>query len=463
MSDHKIVMTALADLVPADLNPKKHALKDLRASMGRFGFTEPIMVDERTQKIVAGHGRLETAAALFADGADAPAGIDVSIGPDGSPVWLVPVVRGWASKDDTEAQAYLVASNRLTQLGGWDNTGLAEILEEVERNAGLAGTGYDNDDLAELRRLLEREDKPALTGVDDVPKKPKKARSELGDVYLLGEHRLVCGDSRDGGTIREALGGKAIDLVFTDPPYGVSYGAKNTFLNVHGGGRGNQIETELDSDELSGTELSDFLTTCFQTTLAHCRPGAVWFVCSPPGPNNHLFGSVLGRLGIWRQTIIWVKDQFVLGRGDFHYRHEVLFAGEAPLALDDYEEPPDDGYEDIRFGWVPGSSHRRPMTRRLDTIWEIPRPHASKLHPTMKPVELVQRGLEASSAPRDVVFDPFSGSGSTLIACHTNDRVFCGIELSPAYVDVICKRFEEHTGITPELEGRGARSFLQDS
>jgi site-specific DNA-methyltransferase (adenine-specific) len=187
--------------------------------------------------------------------------------------------------------------------------------------------------------------------------------------------------------------------------------------------------------------LERLLAAAFGVALRASAPGAVWYVAAPAGPVTGVFASALRDLGVWRQTLVWVKDQFVMGHSDFHYRHESLF-----------------------YGWAPGAAHRAPPHRDLDTVWEIPRPKRSAEHPTMKPVALVDRALANSSRPGDVVLDPFAGSGSTLIAAHGLGRRARCVELDPRYVDVICRRYQEHTGDKPVLEATGEpHDFTEDS
>ncbi len=155
-------------------------------------------------------------------------------------------------------------------------------------------------------------------------------------------------------------------------------------------------------------------------------------MAAPAGPLFVEFGVILNELGVWRQTLIWVKDQFVLGRSDYHYRHEPIF-----------------------YGWLPGAAHHELPDRTQDTVWEIARPKTSEAHPTMKPVELVERAINNSSDLGDIVLDPFGGSGTTLIACQSAGRSARLVELDPKYVDVVCKRYQQYTGQKPILESTG--------
>lgn len=214
------------------------------------------------------------------------------------------------------------------------------------------------------------------------------------------------------------LDGVRSRLIWTDPPYGVAYTGKT------------KDALTIENDDLDEGALEALLHDAMTNACANSEPGAAWYVAAPGGPLWHVFATVLKRLGVWRHTIIWVKDRFVLGRADYHYRHEPIF-----------------------YGWTEGGAHYFVDDRTQDTVWEVQRPGRSEEHPTMKPVELVERAIRNSSRPGDPVLDMFCGSGTTIIAAHNTGRVGHGIELSPAYCDVICKRFEQHTGIVPVRDG----------
>jgi site-specific DNA-methyltransferase (adenine-specific) len=214
------------------------------------------------------------------------------------------------------------------------------------------------------------------------------------------------------------LGGEHADLVWTDPPYGVGYVGKTA------------DRLQIPNDALEGRALQGLLAAAFDSALPHLRPGAAVYVAAPSGALFLDFAVVLAERNLWRQTLVWVKDQFVMGRSDYHYRHESIF-----------------------YGWVPGGPHRAPPDRTQDTVWEIDRPRRSAEHPTMKPVALIARALENSTLPGQLVVDPFAGSGSTLIAAHGSGRAARLIELDPDYADVICRRFQGHTGVLPVRNG----------
>jgi len=238
------------------------------------------------------------------------------------------------------------------------------------------------------------------------------------------------------------------EVVFSDPPYGVSYvGKTKDALKIQNDGAGT---------------LRALLYRALRPALEYCNPGGAWYICAPHGPQFLDFAQVLTDLGVWRQTLLWVKDAFVMGRSDFHYRHEAIFVGDAPAGgsgpavavpgpdlppvTPEYTEGETGAADSIIYGWAPGGSHLAPHGRKQDTCWFIKRPKASRDHPTMKPVSLVLKALHNSSKRGDRVHDPFLGSGTTLLACEELGRVCLGCELAPGYCDVIVRRWQEMTG-----------------
>jgi len=231
----------------------------------------------------------------------------------------------------------------------------------------------------------------------------------VGRLRLRSRHRVLCGDSTKAEDVERLMDGQKADAVITDPPYGVDYvGKTKDALVVHNDGRDG---------------LNDLLTNALGYAADFCKSGGIWYVAAPPGPQFADFASVLSNLEIWRQTLVWVKDVMVLGRSDYHYRHEAIF-----------------------YGWKPGAAHQDPPDRKQTTVWEFDRPKASREHPTMKPVSLYAKMLENSTRQDSVIYEPFGGSGTTLIAAEQLDRRCFGMEISPQYCDVIVRRFENLTG-----------------
>ena len=379
-------------------NPRRGDVDAVAASLTRFGQRKPIVVSE-DGVIVAGNHTWEAAKRL------------------GWP--QIAVVR--VADDDATAKAFALADNRTAELGGYDEEALLDLIRAVgDFDPDLLGdTGWDDESVQDL---IDRID-PGLPDVpppDDPPEPPADPRSVLGDVWLLGSHRVVCGDATDVGAFHALLGGDRADSVWTDPPYGVDYVGKTADALT------------IQNDAQSAGDLEDFLRGSLGATSSAVKPGGSWYVAAPSGDLFHTFGTVLLELGVWRHTLVWVKDAFVMGRADYHYRHESIF-----------------------YGWQPGGPHDWFGGRDKDTVLEVPRPRSSREHPTMKPIELVARCLNNSAPRGGVVLDPFGGSGSTLMACEYTGRKARLIELDPRYVDVICRRWQEYTGSKPVLESTG--------
>lgn len=438
----EIAYTPLDDLVVHERNPKAHDVEGIAGAIRRFGFMDPVVVDERTGKLAAGHGRLAAldvyrrrAAAGEQGWTEPPAGIDVR-----GDVWLVPQVIGWQSASDAEAEAALVALNRWTEVGGWDDEALLDLLQDLAADDALAGVGYDDDDLDELRARLDAARSRDLTD-DDPPPLPDEPTARPGEVWTVGPHRIVCGDATDPRVLAAALDGAVAEMVWTDPPYGVAYESK-----------GAKVARPIRGDDLDLATLEALLRDSLGPALRQTRPGSPWYVACPAGPSLLAFATVLTELGVWRQTICWAKDRMVLSRHDYHGQHESLLYGwtpdgpPPPVEVDEADAAYLPEHDEILYGWTPGGRHVWIGGRQQTSVWSIPRPSRSVEHPTMKPLALVGRSILNSSLPGAVVLDPFAGSGSTLVAAARTDRVGVGIELDPGYVDVVVSRLVAETG-----------------
>ena len=368
-------------------NARTHGTKNLaaiRASLERFGQRQPLVVS-KDGVVIAGNGRLEAAREMG---------------------WThIAVVR--VEDTHAEASAYAIADNRTSDLAGWDDGVLAEILEELrDEDAELAAaTGYSERDIDRMLRVRSRS--AAEVSEAEPGGLPAKPETRVGDLWTMGRHRLLCGDStRD---IPLVMAPESASAVITDPPYGVDYTGKTE--------EAKKIRNDGKAD------LRPILEAALPAALERTKPGGAWYVFSPAGPNFAVFSDVITGLGVWRQTLIWVKDSMVLGRSDYHYRHEPIF-----------------------YGWAPGASHRAPDDRKQTTVLEFDRPKKSREHPTMKPVALVAQLIENSTDEGALILDPFAGSGTTLIAAEQMGRACTAIELEPAYCDVIVRRWEGLTG-----------------
>lgn len=390
-------------------NPRKGDIDAVARSYSRFGQTKPIVArhnDDGTGTVIAGNHQLKAARKLG---------------------WSEIAVVWRDDLTDDEARGLALADNRTADLGSYDDDLLAELLSYVADDEDLlAATGYDQ---AAIEKLVGVPDVPA--GADDVPDLPEEPTTKPGDLWLLGKHRLLCGDSTSETDVQRLMNGEKADLVWTDPPYGVNY--------VGGFSHRHSVEKrramgglDIDNDAMGADELRTFLANSLGLAAEVCRPGAVWFVAATSSPLFQVFGAVLTDLDIWHQTLIWEKSAFVMGRSDYHYRHECLF-----------------------YGWVPGAAHQPPPDRTGDSIWCFDRPTGAACgdHPTRKPVELVARAVGNHTKPGDIVLDPFAGSGTTLIAADQLKRTAYLMEVDPRYCDVIVRRWEEVTGEKAVLDG----------
>jgi DNA modification methylase len=267
---------------------------------------------------------------------------------------------------------------------------------------------------------------------DIVPAPPKYPVAKLGDLYLLGgRHRLLCGDATNAEDVARLMEGKKADMVFTDPPYGVSYGDKNAFLNTIDGG--NRIQENLANDTLSVLEMKRLWVSALSNAYEFTKPGGPYYICSPQIGElmMMMMMSILEASWELKHCLIWSKNNIVLGYSDYNYQHEPIL-----------------------YGWKPGAVHKFYGEGGESSVWNIPKNQVSDLHPTMKPVPLMSRAIKNSSKPDEIVLDLFAGSGSTLIACDAMDRYSYNMEIAPNYTDVIIERYKNLTGKEVELIDR---------
>lgn len=360
-------------------NVRKHDEKNLaaiKASLNRFGQQKPIVVDANGV-VRAGNGTLAAAKALG---------------------WKeIRIVR--SSLAGSEATAYAIADNRSAELAEWDEDALAQTLAalQIEDDALAEATGFD---LSEIEKLTA----PKEVEEDEVPEPPVDPITKPGDLWILGEHRLLCGDSTKADDVARLMAGEKADLLLSDPPYGVDYEG-------------------ITNDDAAG--LPSLLQGAMVQADANMCPGACYYICHPDVHAYEFIQAIRDRG--WKQArpsvIVWVKDRFVLGRGDYHSQSEPIL-----------------------YGWKEGAAHHQVADRTQSNVWEFDRPAAAEGHPTMKPVGLFAKATQNSTENGDLVYDPFLGSGTTLIAAEQLGRKCFGIEISPQYCDVIVKRWENLTG-----------------
>jgi DNA modification methylase len=392
MEQRKIEHT-IVDIDSVEAHPKNVRQGDIGAiseSLKAHGQYRPIVVDKRTNRILAGNH-----------------------------TWKAAKTLGWTqinagfieTKDDDEALRILLADNRTTDLASYDDSGLAELLKQLsETEIGLEGTAFDGDDLDSLLKDLGHFELP--TDIDEIPEQVP-AISKLGDVWLLGEHRVMCGDSSDIKMIDALINQKTINMVFTDPPYGMDLDTDFTKMGDTG-----KAHRKVANDD------KQFDASLILTKFAYCKEIFLWGADYYVETLNRQYPN----LGSW---IIWDK-----------YSDERI------------------GLLDGRFGstfetcWSK-TKHKREIARILVTTNYTARGDETRVHPTQKPVALAKWFFDRWSNDKDIVLDLFGGSGSTLIAAHETNRVAYLMELDPHYVDVICARYQKHTGNQPILEATG--------
>ncbi|MGO1069599.1 site-specific DNA-methyltransferase [Lysobacter sp. CA199] len=388
-------------LIPFARNARTHSdaqVAQIAASIVEWGWTNPILIDG-DNGIIAGHGRLLAARKLgLAD---------------------VPVIE-LAYLTPAQKRAYVIADNRLAENAGWDEELLAlELAELRDADFDLDLIGFSEEELDEL---LDGQAE-GQTDEDAVPEAESKPVSRAGDVWVCGNHKVVCGDATRADDYSALLGGELIDMTFTDPPYNVDYG-NNPRDKIRG------TQREILNDNL-GTDFGAFLESACRQMLEVTK-GAIYIAMSS-SELDRLQVAFRAAGGRWSDFIIWAKNQFVMGRADYQRQ-----------------------YEPILYGWKEGNDRFWCGARDQGDVWFIDRPRKSELHPTMKPVALVERAIRNSSKTRDLILDPFGGSGTTMIAAEKTGRHARLIELDPKYVDVIVRRWQEFTGQAASRQSDGA-------
>ena len=401
----KIEQVKLDALIPYARNSRTHSdaqVAQIAASIKEFGFTNPVLIDE-TGSIIAGHGRVMAARKLaIAD---------------------VPSIR-LTHLTEAQKKAYVIADNKLALNAGWDDEMLAvELTDLKDMGFDLDLTGFSTD---EIEALLAPTGTEGLTDEDAVPDVPEAPVTVLGDVWLLGKHRVMCGDSTSIEQAEQLMAGTNADLVFTDPPYNVAYS-----------GRGQNNLGTIKNDDMSAADFEQFCRDLFATYHAVMKPLACIYVCHPDSQSGPklAFEKTFAEQFKKSSTIIWMKQSAGMGWQDYRAQHEPIL-----------------------YGWKDGGKGKHFFSgdRTKTTVWKIGRDaQATYKHPTQKPVALPEEAINNSSKGQDIVLDLFGGSGSTLIACEKTRRINRSMELDPKYCDVIVQRWQEFTGQTATLESTG--------
>lgn len=385
----QMTLVEINKLIPYINNARTHSVEQinkLRSSLREFGFINPVIID-KDYGIIAGHGRVLAAK---------------EEGIEKVPCVLVDYLT------ETQKKAYILADNRMALDAGWDEELLKLEIEALQGEAFDIGlTGFDEKDLADLFKMDEgdvKDDDYDLTAALE-----KAAFVEKGDVWVVGRHRLVCGDATNEEDVAKLMGGKKANLILTDPPYGVSFKSSSGLT--------------IQNDSMKNDEFYNFLLAAFKNMVAHLEPGggAYVFHADTEGLN---FRKAFIDAGLHLAgCCIWVKNSLVLGRSDYQWQHEPVL-----------------------YGFLQNGKHKWFSDRKQTTIWNFDKPKRNENHPTSKPLDLLAYPLKNSTQANAIVLDTFGGSGSTLMACENSNRICYTMELDEKYASVILRRYVEDTG-----------------
>lgn len=401
MKTHPVIVSRkVDDLIPYARNSRTHSdaqVAQIAASVREFGWTNPVLVDGENG-IIAGHGRVLAARKLgMAD---------------------VPCIE-LAGLTDTQRRAYIIADNKLALNAGWDDELLAiEFAELADAGFDNLLTGFTQD---EIDALTPEQIPEGLTDEDAVPEVQAEPVSKLGDVWVLGKHRVMCGDSTSIEALEQLCGGQLVDMWLTDPPYNVAYEG------------GTKEKLTIKNDSMGDEQFRQFLRDSYVAADAVMKPGAVFYIWHADSEGYNFRGAAQDAGWKVRQCLIWKKSSLVMGRQDYHWKHEPCL-----------------------YGWKDGSGHLWAADRKQTTILEFDKPSRNGEHPTMKPVALFEYQMLNNTKGGDIVLDSFGGSGTTLLAAEKNGRYARLMELDPKYVDVIIRRWQEFTGKQATHEATGA-------
>jgi len=396
-------------ITPYARNSRTHSdeqVAQVAASIKEFGWTNPILIDEK-HTIIAGHGRLMAAQRL---------------GFDEVPTIMLP------NLTDAQKRAYVIADNKLALNAGWDEEMLAvEIEELLDQGYDLDLTGFGADEIDSLLAEAEKVEE-GLTDEDAVPEAPAEPVSKIGDIWVLGRHRVICGDSTQIDTADKLTNKQLVDVVFTDPPYGMSYGGGRAAGSTPKGARV-KAHGMIKGDDLQGDSLIRLVKDALTVSVASAKKGAAYYVCFTWRTYSE-FEAALEECGLSvSNCIVWDKKSIGLGNANYRPQHEFIF-------------------------YVKGGDWHGDKSQ--SDIWQMGRGATTDyVHPTQKPVELIEKALLNSSKAGDTVLDIFGGSGSTLIAAEKTGRNARLVELDEKYVDVIVKRWQDFTGQDAVHEASG--------
>lgn len=385
----KIETIKTTALIPYARNSRSHSesqVAQIAGSIREFGFTNPVLIDA-DNGIIAGHGRVMAAGVLG--------------------LASVPCIR-LAHLTETQKRAYIIADNKLALNAGWDEEMLAlELGELKDDDFDLSLIGFDDLELADIMA----ETTEGETDPDEVPDPPVDPVSVLGDVWVMGKHRLLCGDSTSIDDLRKLCGDRDVDMWLTDPPYNVAYEGKT------------KDALKIQNDSMGDDQFRQFLRDAYVAADAVMKQGAVFYIWHADSEGYNFRGAAHDAGWKVRQCLIWKKSTMVMGRQDYHWKHEPCL-----------------------YGWKEGAGHLWATDRKQTTILEFEKPSRNGEHPTMKPVALFEYQMLNNTKGGDIVLDSFGGSGTTLIAAEKNGRIGVLMELDPKYCDVIVTRWQAFAG-----------------
>lgn len=391
--------TPIENLIPYARNSRTHSeaqITKIAASIKEFGFLNPVIVDG-ANGIVAGHGRVLAAKKLGME--------------------EVPVIEA-SHLTEAQRRAYIIADNRLALDAEWDDEMLRVEFAELEGlGFDLDLTGFTPEEIAALEpeQLTE-----GLTDEDAVPEVPVDPVTKPGDIWVMGKHRLMCGDSTSIAELERLCLGQSVDMWLTDPPYNVAYEG------------GTKEKLTIKNDSMGDEQFRQFLRDAYTAADAVMKPGAVFYIWHADSEGYNFRGAAVDAGWHVRQCLIWKKSSLVMGRQDYHWKHEPCL-----------------------HGWKDGAGHLWASDRKQTTILEFDRPSRNGEHPTMKPVALFEYQMLNNTKGGDIVLDSFGGSGTTMLAAEKNGRYARLMELDPRYCDVIVKRWQDFTGKQAALESTG--------
>jgi DNA modification methylase len=406
MKKKELQEVPIADLIPYQkkIHDTAKAVPDIVTSLEKFDYIKISVVVDENMQIICGNGVLQAMQKLG---------------------WTaVPQVTQVIGMPEVLKREYRIADNQTGARSSWSLETLLLEIEEIK----IEDKDFQITDLAITQKELDQmiHDIEAEKNIQDDDFDPEKIRPtniQYGDLYELGPHRLLCGDSTKLEDLQRLMGGALADMTFTDPPYNVDYQGKT------------KQRLKIKNDHMAASDFYQFLLKAYQAMYATMKPGAPIYVCHSDSETIAFRQSFMEAGFLQKQCIIWVKDQFVLGRQDYHWRHEPILEGCK-------------SHEPVLYGWKDGAAHRWLGGRCEDTVWEVPKPKRNADHPTMKPIPLVARAVLNSSNVGDIVQDAFGGLGATLMAAEQTGRVCYTNELDPHYCQGIIDRWEAFTGKT---------------